>query len=509
MYKLFPILLFAYGFAITTDDIYDNSWALIIGIDKYQNVQSLDYAVNDAKDIQNMLVGKFQFPKDNIRLLINEEATHASILQEFSNITKKAGTNDRVLIFFAGHGKTEDLPDGGEIGYLLPVDANDDLYLSSINMDEIKTLSLRSEAKHILYLIDACYGGIISVGARNAGNFMMWGEYDYETTQDYFEKTTKTNFFQKITQDKSRQIITAGGRDEIAQEKAEWGHSAFTKNLLSGLRDSKADINTDGYITSQELGSYLKKKVTIDTNKKQTPKIRDLSSDEGEFVFVLSEDKAIIKNKSIDTISLDDIMSEIKELKTQSITDKNTKPDLNVNPDIQQSDNSLLFSFIYVENNLVLFLTKFLDKRSAIGLGYHYDSWEGKDPNEDSEHYGDRYKTKNNVISTAFVYSLGNKRTKFFNPTAALIIDLMFVYLENEDREISDNTSRLRVNLGLLNRVQIYKNIGVTFGFVTNRNIRWGFTGVNHEIIEIETDFVLNPALTIDISIPTFSKKKD
>ena len=141
MYKLLPILLFAYGLAITTDDIYDNSWALIIGIDKYQNFQSLDYAVNDARDIQNMLVDKFHFQQDNIVLLANEEATQTSILQEFSNITNKAGTNDRVLIFFAGHGKTEDLPDGGEIGYLLPVDANDDLYISSINMDEIKILS--------------------------------------------------------------------------------------------------------------------------------------------------------------------------------------------------------------------------------------------------------------------------------------------------------------------------------------------------------------------------------
>ena len=48
MYKLLPILLFAYGLAITTDDIYDNSYALIIGIDKYENVQPLHYAVKDA-----------------------------------------------------------------------------------------------------------------------------------------------------------------------------------------------------------------------------------------------------------------------------------------------------------------------------------------------------------------------------------------------------------------------------------------------------------------------------
>ena len=52
MYKLLPILLFAYGLALTTDDIYDNSYALIIGIDKYENVRSLDYAVKDAENIE-------------------------------------------------------------------------------------------------------------------------------------------------------------------------------------------------------------------------------------------------------------------------------------------------------------------------------------------------------------------------------------------------------------------------------------------------------------------------
>ncbi len=267
MYRLLPILLFAYGLAITTEDIYDNSWALIIGIDKYENVRSLDYAVKDAEDIRFMLVNKFNFKQDNIVLLKDEEATKTAIIQEFSNITKKAGANDRILIFFAGHGETEDLPDGGEMGYLLPVDANDDLYLSSIEMDEMKTISLRSEAKHILYLVDACYGGLVSVGSRG------------------LDAKSTPNYLQKITQYKSRQIISAGGRGEQVIEKAEWGHSAFTKNLLSGLRDWMADTDSDGIITVQELGTYLKKKVTIDSNNQQTPKTRNLTTDEGEFVF--------------------------------------------------------------------------------------------------------------------------------------------------------------------------------------------------------------------------------
>ena len=48
MYKLLPILLFAYALSVTTDEIYDDSWALIIGIDKYENDSNLDYAVDDA-----------------------------------------------------------------------------------------------------------------------------------------------------------------------------------------------------------------------------------------------------------------------------------------------------------------------------------------------------------------------------------------------------------------------------------------------------------------------------
>ena len=306
MYKLLSILLFAYSLALTTDDIYDNSWALIIGIDKYQNVQSLDYAVNDAKDIQNMLVGKFQFPKDNIRLLINEEATQASILQEFSNITKKANDNDRVLIFFAGHGETIDLPDGGEMGFLLPVDGDKtDLYLSAIKMEELRTLSLLSDAKHILYLVDACYGGIVSVGARGL---------DAESTPNYLDKITKY---------KSRQIISAGGRGEEVIEKAEWGHSAFTKNLLSGLRDSKADTDSDGIITVQELGTYLQKKVTIDSDNRQTPKTRNLSSDEGEFVFVYADNTTVIQDKTTDA-KMDLVLSEIDTLKSQKSSDDGT-----------------------------------------------------------------------------------------------------------------------------------------------------------------------------------------
>ena len=59
MYKLLSILLFAYGLALTTDEIYDNSWALIIGINKYENVQKLDFAADDTIAMKEILIESF------------------------------------------------------------------------------------------------------------------------------------------------------------------------------------------------------------------------------------------------------------------------------------------------------------------------------------------------------------------------------------------------------------------------------------------------------------------
>jgi len=432
MYKLLPILLFAYGLALTTDDIYDNSYALIIGIDKYENVRSLDYAVKDAEDIQSMLVDKFNFQQDNIVLLKNEEATQASILQEFSNITKKANDNDRVLIFFAGHGETIDLPDGGEMGFLLPVDGDKtDLYLSAIKMEELRTLSLLSDAKHILYLVDACYGGIVSVGARGL---------DAESTPNYLDKITKY---------KSRQIISAGGRGEEVIEKAEWGHSAFTKNLLSGLRDSKADTDSDGIITVQELGTYLQKKVTIDSDNRQTPKTRNLSSDEGEFVFVYADNTTVIQDKSADD-KLDYLISEVEVLKSQ----KSSGDDIAAEKDIDGT-KSWYEKYGHKEQGIV-----FMVLEETYQIGYT------RNLNENWVYFFGYAHVGNNIIKKVIItedshsananyYLMGLSRTYHFTDNVYFHIGGVASYMTISWKDIEQNKS------GDFNKIVPATNLGI------------------------------------------------
>jgi len=324
----------------------------------------LNYAVKDAESIQDILVNTFDFPKDNITLLTNEDATKQNILQAFSDITTKAENKDRVLIYFAGHGDTYDLPEGGEMGYLLPVNGdNDDLFISSIAMDDLKRISLMSKAKHLLYLVDACYGGLLTIGSRG------------------LDSKTTSNYIDKITKNKSRQIITAGGRGEQVIEKSEWGHSAFTLNLNRGLKDGNADMDADGYITANELGLFLKKKVTIDSENQQTPQYGRMTSQEGEFVFVYSENTAVNQDKSADA-KLDLLPSAKEELKSHESSDDGTMLER-----IQSSkwrktyaknlENPEVFGIgfnNFVENNTLnhgLLLFGSVSKGTTIAFSYH------------------------------------------------------------------------------------------------------------------------------------------
>ena len=253
--------------------IYHDSWAVIIGINQYDNMKDLKYAVSDAADIKEMFINKYDFKDDHIKLILDKEATRENITRGFSEMLKQAGENDRVVIFFAGHGETFITPDGGDMGYLMPTDGDlKDLYLTSISMNQLYEIAAISSAKHILYLVDACYSGLAISQSRG------------------ISKNTAPSYLKTITTEKGRQIITAGGKDEEVIENSIWGHSAFTKNLLTGLGKGTADIDGDGIVTANELGDFLAERVHNETDGAHTPKIGRIGTEMGEFIFFNSND---------------------------------------------------------------------------------------------------------------------------------------------------------------------------------------------------------------------------
>jgi S1-C subfamily serine protease len=245
------------------DSLYNQSYAVIIGINAYEKWPSLEYAVNDARSIQKRLK---DMGFDTITLLDNN-ATRENILKVLGDeLPKRVEKNDRVIIFFAGHGQTEELADGSQMGYIVPVDSDTrNIFSTAISMDQVRQFSRRLPAKHVLYLIDACYSGL---GLTRSGGIPP-------SDRDYLNK---------ITTRKAHQMLTAGGKGEQAHE--EEGHGVFTKYILEGL-DGSADREDKGYVTFSDLASYVKPKVTRMTRNSQVPQYGSIDG-EGEFVFVLT-----------------------------------------------------------------------------------------------------------------------------------------------------------------------------------------------------------------------------
>ncbi len=262
---------------------YSSSYALVVGVDKYRHWPHLEYAVKDAREVAALLKSRgFQ-----LQMLIDENATRSNILQRLDTIKKSVDVNSRVVIYFAGHGQTEDLPGGGQRGYIVPVDA--DTYNWQDTMLAMNRLNQRIrqiEAKHILLAFDACYSGL-----------GLTRSIKRHPEQD-------SAYIKKMMQSRSIQILTAGSRSEQAIEVE--GHGLFTEHLLAALSGT-ADINADGYITATEIYATLRPSVTQQSHSRQTPQFGYIEGN-GDLIFYnrlrKTESAAVLIDSPIDGIDV-------------------------------------------------------------------------------------------------------------------------------------------------------------------------------------------------------------
>jgi len=261
---------------------YSTSRALIIGINEYKTVSPLSYAVNDAQTLRDILVKDLGFIEDNIVCLYDSKATKTAIMQEYLRFAKgDIGLDERIVVFFAGHGHTL-TGIRGEVGYLVPFDADPADLSTLIKWDELTGNSELIRAKHMLFVMDACYGGLALTRSLPAGS---------------------TRFLKDMLLRYSRQVLTAGKADEVVADSGGPlpDHSVFTGHLIRGLRGEA--IGENGVLTASGLMSYVYSKVATDKKSHQTPHYGHFDGD-GDMVLrppQLDElDRA--ENKDLDTL---------------------------------------------------------------------------------------------------------------------------------------------------------------------------------------------------------------
>lgn len=242
---------------------YSGSHALIIGIDRFQYASPLEYAVSDATSVADALITSFGFSKNHVRLLVNANAGRRNIMSAYLSYGQEAtAPNDRLLVFFAGHGFTCS-GSRGEIGFLVPHDGNPSDLSTLIRWDELTFNAELIKAKHLLFVMDACYGGLILQRSISAGSM---------------------RFLKDMLLRPVRQVITAGKGDQAVADAGgpRPSHSVFTGHFLDAL-DGKATTD-DGVITANGVMAYVYDRVSKDIHSYQTPHFGFFDGD-GDFIF--------------------------------------------------------------------------------------------------------------------------------------------------------------------------------------------------------------------------------
>jgi len=157
--------------------------ALIVGVGEYKNddIKDLKGPPNDAQQIYDLLTGSkeigYDFPKENVCLLVNEDATTQRVKRAFERFLVQGvreGKNDIAVFYFAGHGSQIKDIDGDE-----ETDRCDETfllhdartgsghqYVGDLVDDEFHKMleRLHAKTKRAVVILDSCNSGTATRG---------------------------------------------------------------------------------------------------------------------------------------------------------------------------------------------------------------------------------------------------------------------------------------------------------------------------------------------------------
>ena len=260
---------------------YTDSYALFIGVGKYENprIPLIPSAPNDATQLKNVLARDFGFNPARVEVLTDAQATKRNIDRAIARLCDKkiVKSTDRVLVYFSCHGQGIPLPGGKEIGYLMPYDADVDLndtenvsgfQTSCLKMDEIADRLEASPANHRALIVDACFSGF-STGSKALGATKFEPEV-----------------LKKLLGERGLFIMTAGSkREEAAGSRSASGLSLYTQALINTLKE--ATINGGTYTAAQLFDESARK--TLNLSKGAQNPQSSLKDGVGQMVFFSPE----------------------------------------------------------------------------------------------------------------------------------------------------------------------------------------------------------------------------
>lgn len=235
------------------------TYALIVAVEHYHqpdHFPRVRYTTKDAIEFSEALKGVGVLD-DDIKLLLDNAATKTAIEKEIENITRKVLENDRIIIFFSGHGAYEN-----KENYLLPVDCyNDDIDSTSVSINKVLGKLNKSLCERNLLFLDCCHSGLEpgtdtkDIDKNFLADELIYNSKDEEYTLGFAScKSNQTSF------------------NHPALKNGVWSHF-----LIKALVGDAGEIYESGLLYSDKLQTYLNKttkeyvKMNTDKKKDQVP----------------------------------------------------------------------------------------------------------------------------------------------------------------------------------------------------------------------------------------------
>ncbi len=188
-------------------------YALLIGNDAYQYLPALHTPIADVERIGAVLQDRYGF---QVRTLRN--ATRYQTLSALNDLRERATSDDRLLIYYAGHGE---LDDTNMRGHWLPVDAEPDNtanWLSNVDVTDILNVI---RARQVLLVADSCYSGTLT---RSSLTRLEVGLTADEQRQ----------WLELMAGKRARVVLTSGGLAPVL-DFGGGNHSVFAAGFIDAL----------------------------------------------------------------------------------------------------------------------------------------------------------------------------------------------------------------------------------------------------------------------------------
>ena len=216
--------------------------------------------VDDVYAVRQVLFDFYDIKEENATVLDDENASKSNIIKTIESY-KELGVNDRLLIYFSGHGEQDKEID---VAYWVPKDGKPKDKVTWISEgDFVNALKYLKKCKHILVISDSCFGA----------HFLL------PDTKDF--SRSAANMLEKP----SRFGLASG--DSYVSDGPAGQNSPFTKALVQILSANK------GLLPVDELHIAMRKHLANIQSIHQDPhigRIKGLSVDSfGQFVFIPSD----------------------------------------------------------------------------------------------------------------------------------------------------------------------------------------------------------------------------